>query len=857
MKISLNHIRFYRDKYDWSGDPAPDGVQALADRIGGQLGAIEEIIDFGAKYQGVLIVKVVSCVDHPNADRLHLCKVDDGGKAENIERDENGHVQVVCGAPNVHEGMLAAWLPPGSTVPSTIDKDPFVLEARELRGMVSNGMMASPKELGISDNHEGILEIDEDFASGTSFADAYGLNDSIFDIENKMFTHRPDCFGMMGVAREIAGIQQQRFTSPNWYKANPELPNPEVEELKLEVNNELPELVPRFVAVTMRDVEVKQSSVRLQLWLVRVGIRPINNVVDLTNYYMILTGQPLHAYDYDKVKAKDVGADHAVLAVRKPKDGEKILLLNGKEVEPRPETIMIATRDKAVGIGGVMGGGDTEVDDNTKNIIIECATFDMYSIRRTSMAHGLFTDAVTRFNKGQSPLQNLAVLARIIADVKDAAGGKVAGNVTDDNHLPAEVVERGSVHPPVNVSTDFINVRLGLKLSADEMAQLLKNVEFDVQQNGNELVVKAPFWRTDIEIPEDVVEEVGRLYGYDKLPLDLPKRGIAPAPKDQLLELKSRLRETLSKAGANEVLTYSFVHGNLLDKVGQDKSLGFQIANALSPDLQYYRLSLSPSLLDKVHANIKAGHDEFALFEIGKAHSKDLTDEDGLPKEFERIALVVAADKRTAQAHAGAAYYQARKYLTYLLDEVGVSTKIELKSLRTLEAVPAGHRLIEQMLKPYEPNRSAVLWNGEMVVGVVGEYKRSVVRALKLPEFCAGFETFHRFFALESGGQNGYTALPRFPKVEQDICLKVAADMPYQQLFDFVTEKLGEVRPENALANLSPVDIYQREDDTEHKQITLRLSIASYERTLTDAEVAKLLDHIAETAKETLGAERV
>lgn len=854
MKVTLALSKFYTNLNLEQAD-----IDQLIEKIGTQLGAVEEATDLGAKYTNILVAKVISCEDHPNADRLHVCKIDDGGKAGDVERDEQGYVQVVCGAPNVREGLMVAWLPPGSTVPSTLDKDPFVLEARVLRGVVSNGMLASSKELAISDDHEGILEIDDETARpGMPFADVYHLNDWIIDIENKMFTHRPDCFGLLGVYREIAGIQQQQFEGPSWYNSGGKYTlDQEAETLPLEVVNELPELVPRFTTVVMSGISVKPSPIWLQIHLMRVGVRPINNIVDITNFIMYLTGQPLHAYDYDKVKAQDAGADHATMKIRYPHQDEKILLLNGKEVKPRPGAIMIASRDKLIGIGGVMGGGDTEVDENTKNIILECATFDMYSIRRTSMAHGLFTDAVTRFNKGQSPLQNERVIAKTVHEVRMLAGGKVASGLFDDRHLPDGSEARSSVHPPVVLKCEFVNVRLGLDLSAEVMAELLRNVEFDVQISEEELTVKAPFWRTDIEIPEDVVEEVGRLYGYDKLPLVLPKRDIAPAPKDQLLELKSRIRDTLSKAGANELLTYSFVHGNLLDKVGQDKAQAFQIANALSPDLQYYRLSLTPSLLEKVHPNIKAGQNEFALFEIGKAHGKGIADAEGLPQEFTRMALVFAADKKVAHKYGGVAYYEAKKYLTYLLDEVGTNIKIELKPLRTIESLPEGHYLIEQMLKPYEPNRSAVLWDGEMIVGVVGEYKRSVARALKLPDFCAGFETFHRFFALSDSGQAKYKALPRFPRVEQDICLRVAVDQTYQQLFDFVTEKVDEVRPQNTLMHISPVDIYQREDDHEHQQTTLRLSIASYERTLTDAEVTKLLDYVAEAAKEAFGAERV
>ncbi|HEY1064347.1 MAG TPA: phenylalanine--tRNA ligase subunit beta, partial [Candidatus Saccharimonadales bacterium] len=601
MKVSVNWIRKYLD-FDL---PATDELVA---RIGAQLGEVEEVVDFGAKYRGAVLVNVVECSKLENSDHLQLCFIDDGGATENVTRREDGLVQVVCGAPNVAAGVTVVWLPPGVTVPSTYDTDPFVLEARELRGTVSNGMLASPKELALGDSHDGLLLLDGEHKPGTSLIEAFDLNDQIIDIENKMFTHRPDCFGQLGVAREVAGILGKPFTSPDEYLT----PSSATATggLQLEVRNDVPELVPRFITETFENITIGPSPVCMQTYLVRAGIRPINNVVDITNYFMLLTGQPSHAYDYDKVAALS-GGEGAVLVVRHPRKDEQLTLLSGKTITPRDEAIMIATDKQAIGLGGVMGGADTEVDASTKNIILEVATFDMYSIRRTSMAHGLFTDAVTRFNKGQSPLQNDRVAAMLRSQLMHDAGATPAGlhdlNTTGD---------ATSVHPTVQVTPEFINARLGLSLSGEEMQQLLTNVEFTVGLEGSTLSVAAPFWRTDIETREDVVEEIGRLYGFDKLPLELPKRDITPAPEHPLLAQKSAIRDSLSRAGANEVLTYSFVHGNLIDKASQKREHAYKISNALSPDLQYYRLSALPSLLDKVHPNIKAGYDEFALFEL-------------------------------------------------------------------------------------------------------------------------------------------------------------------------------------------------------------------------------------------------
>jgi len=841
MKVPLSLAKFYTNI-----DLSHDDITELVDVIGAQLGAVEEVEDFGAKFADALVVRVVSCEKHANSDHLNVCKIDDGGKAKGVERDENGYVQVVCGAPNVREGLTVVWLPPGVTVPESYGRDPFVLGSRELRGVMSNGMLASQRELALGDNHEGILEIAEEITPGTTFAEAFNLNDHIIDIENKMFTHRPDCFGLLGVYREIAGIRGQKFTGPEWYGGHKYDLAIEADVLPLHVTNELPEMVPRFMAVPMSDITVGPSPLWLQIHLARVGIRAINNIVDVTNYVMYLTGQPLHAYDYDKVAALS-GVQGAELTVRYPKQGEKITLLSGKEIEPRAEAIMITSGDHLIGVGGVMGGADTEVDDTTRNIILEVATFDMYSIRRTAMAHGLFTDAVTRFNKGQSPLQNPYVIAKAIHEVRQLAGGKLAGEITD----VSQVQDRLWVHPPVPVAVDFINARLGFALAASQMKQLLENVEFAVEADDRNLTVTAPFWRTDIETREDVVEEIGRLYGFDKLPLELPQRSIMPVAKDELFERKSHIRAVLAAAGANEVLSYSFVHGDLLRKTGQDPEKAFQIGNALSPDLQYYRLSLSPSLLDKVHSNVKAGYDEFALFEIGKAHGRSELDAEGLPREFDRVALVFAADVKAAQRnYAGAPYYEARLLLTRLL-----GTAADVSYVPLADAILDGHELSQQMVAPFEPNRSAVVYRGEKKIGIVGEYRRSVAKALKLPDFCAGFEVFVSALTATERGNN-YESLPRFPEVTQDVTWKVPSERANGELAAVVHAQIETYRAQGYHAHMPLIDIYQG-DDVATKNVTYRLVIANHERTMTDTEVATMLDDITAAVSETFEVERV
>jgi phenylalanyl-tRNA synthetase beta chain len=830
MKISLSTLRYITAHYKSSDDLTKPGVDKLVEKIGAQLGAVEEVIDIGSKYKGAVIAKVVACEKHPDADKLSVCMIDTG---------QSEPVQVVCGASNVAAGQTVVWLPPGVTVPDSVGKEPFVLEARKIRGVVSNGMIASPKELALGDSHEGILVLQGDYKPGAGFDEALHLKDDyVLDIENKMFTHRPDCFGYLGVARELAGIQQMPFKSPAWYVTDPNFPKAEAAELKLTVKNELPELVPRFSAIVLNDVTVGPSPAWLQVDLAKIGQKSINNIVDYTNWFMLETGQPLHAYDYDKLKALSGG--EAAIVVRKPHKGEKIKLLNGKAVEPHTGAVIIATDKQAIGLGGVMGGAETEVDSGTKNIILECANFDMYATRRTAMAHGLFTDAVTRFSKGQSPLQTLPVLAKITDEIRRFAGGKVAGPVIDDRHGLKPL-------PPVKVSTDFINKRLGEKLTAAQMKKLLENVEFEVKVSGDDLTVHVPFWRTDIEIPEDVIEEVGRLYGYDHLPLELPKRDLKSTGRDPLLSAKAAIRARLSKAGANEVLTYSFVPGELLTKTGQDPAKAFQVANALSPDLQYYRLSLLPSLLEKVHPNVKAGYNEFALFEIGKTHGLDHGNEaDGLPREFEFTALVVAAADKLKPG--GAPYYQARKYLEALAGPDSLEFKPVSKEAEQYSVV-----------KPYDAKRSALVSiKGGEFLGIIGEFRPAVARALKLPKYTAGFEVDTTVLQPIMTAPADYVPLSRFPAVKQDITLKVPAGLTYEAVYEVINKAVAANAPDKTLImGFEPLDIYQPEGDTKHKHFTFRLTISGTNRTLTDTEVNKLLDEVATAAKTKLQAERI
>lgn len=805
-------------------------IDELATLIGARLVEIEETVDYGAKFKGAIIAKVVECNALEGSDHLSVTKLDDGGAVSDIERDENGYVQVVCGAPNVREGIFVVWLPPKTVVPETYGTaEPFTLDARKLRGVMSNGMIASAKELALYDDHEGILEITQYAEPGESLIDYLHLNDTLLDIENKSLTHRPDTFGVMGFAREVAGIQGKQFTTPEWLRTTaPEYPEARGVDFpapKVTIDN--PELSDRYQGVIIAGVDGKvKAPLTLQTYLARVGMRPISAIVDTTNYLMLETGQPLHAFDYDKLIA--VNSGEIDIHVRGGFENETLDLLDGRTITLSPEDIVIANGKIAVALAGAMGGAATEIDENTKTIFLESATFNLYNLRATQMRHGIFSEAITRFTKGQPAALTAPVLMQMARSLKGFM----------DAHLASEVVEAypGRKAPiTIEVSIDKINAVLGTQLTADEITQTLRNVEFEVEA-GSTIRVTVPYWRNDIHIPEDIIEEVGRLRGFDSVKPVLPVRSYTAVRPADFDELRATVRNILARSGANEILTYSFVHGDTLEKAGQKREDSYRITNSISPDLQYYRQTLTPSLLQHIHANIKQGFDSFALFELNKTHPKQhgLTDE-GVPSEVDMLALTVANRKKQT----GAAYYDARKLLDFLAKMLGLEF-----IYAPIDAEPG-----YPVTAPFEYRRSALVTEkttGEFI-GIIGEYKRRVAKQFKLPDQCAGFEI--DTVALLNAKHKlpaSYKPLSRFPGTERDVCFQVPSETQYSAILSAAATAL---EPEEVEFSLTPVDIYQSEGDNSKKNITIRIKLVSHDHTLIGDEANAFVERVVDEVK--------
>ncbi len=815
MIISLNWLK----KFTNINIP----VDQLIELIGARLVEVEGVTDLADKYKGIVIAKVIDAQKMPDSDHLSIVKLDDGGVVSDIERDENGHVQVVCGAPNMRSGITVVWLPPKTIVPSTYGTaEQFMLDSRNLRGVKSNGMVASARELDLSDDHTGILEISDDVAPGTLFTAAYELDDYLLNIENKSLTHRPDCFGIIGFAREVSAILGQKFVTPNWLDDINNYPKMIDGAVKLNVKIDNPELSSRYQVVVLDGAErAAKSPLLIQTYLSRSGIRPISAVVDVTNYMMLLAGQPLHAFDYDKLVA--VCGGDVNIHVRAAHDDEKLELLDGKVIEMSASDIVIAAGDQAVALAGAMGGASTAIDDNTTRIAIESASFNLYNLRGTQMRHGIFSEAITRFTKGQPADLTLPVIRQALQMICDLTGAKQISDIIED--YPAKTAGL-----QIKISVNKINAVLGTDYSIDSIKEVLERVNINVLLvDSDELAIDVPYWRSDLAITEDFAEEIGRILGFDNIKPALPKRDFVATCPNDFDTFRMNLRNILSKAGANEVLSYSFIHGDVLKKAGLDVENSYRLVNSISPELQYYRQSLTPSMLTLAYMNIKQGFDRFAIYEINKVHKKTSgLDDESVPIETNAIALTFT-DK---YSHNEAPYYQAKKILDYILKSLGLDC---LYQPLDDDSSPAA--------RPFEKMRSAIVVDKKSgnQIGYIGEYKKSVINNFKLPEYSSGFEIdTDLLFNACKNIPSSYKPQSKYQGTERDVCYKVSNDTSYDQLF-IAASKISK---ENIDIHIEPVDFYKT-NDSDTKNITIRVGIVADDRTVSGAEANEIIQEIS------------
>lgn len=820
MLISLNAIKRYVEI------PAEVSDQELIELIGSRLVEIEEVINIAPKYKGSYVVKVVKC-EPIEGTHLHLCQIDAGSITSEFSDSET--VQIVCGAPNVHAGMLAVWITPGSIVPSTYGHENFRLGKRKLQGYESNGMLAGADELDFDTEHKTIAEIDPKIAHpGDALADVFALNDLILDVENKSLTHRPDCFGLIGFAREVAGILGLKFKEPAFFdNLNVKLAP---SSLDLDVKIEGDDLCPRYSCAVF-DLPKHEPSKYLThdaVFLAKAGMRAIDPMVDLTNIIMLETGQPLHAFDYDKLLAVG-GAKAPTIIVRAAKDGESLQLLDGKTIACTPDDILITSNNVPVALAGAMGGKNTEIDASTTRVVLESATFSLYHLRKTQMAHGIFSEAITRFTKGQPAAMTLPVLAETIRRLD------VTPLTTVDEYP-------GKVKPStISLTVSQINSLLGTNYDTKTIINTLENVGFKVErlagpssperseEAGDVLAVTTPAWRTDIHIAEDVIEEVGRLLGFDNIPLDLPEKSFSGTESSPLWQLKQELRGILSdRLAMNELLTYSFISRDLLEKVGQDPDDSYEIVNSISPELQCFRQQIVPSLLDKIRENIKAGHKDFTLYELNQVSLKSsgLTDE-GTPVLKNHLGIVSLSD-----------FYALKARLLALFKMLGLKVAYSALSNET-----AKHDTY------LEPKRSAELSIDGVKIGAFGEAKTAVLRRFKLEPVVTVCEiNLDKIARLPRNHATSFQ-ISKFPFVERDLTLKVSATAQFGRFDQAI---LATLDAEHLITEVTPISVYQADPAT--KNISFHLRFSSPEQTLDQDQISAIMKKVT-VAVIGLGAE--
>ncbi|MDZ4231133.1 MAG: phenylalanine--tRNA ligase subunit beta, partial [Dehalococcoidales bacterium] len=603
MKVSLNWLKEYVD----ITLPAADVAEKLT-MAGNEVGGIEIT---GGSWEGIIIGQITAINPHPNADRLTLPTVDLGTE----------QVSVVCGAPNLRVGDKIAFARVGARLIDGHTGQVATLEPAKIRGVVSSGMVCSEKELGISDNHEGIMVLPGDAPVGVPLA-AY-MGDVIFDLE--VTPNRPDCLSVIGIAREVAALTGQ---TPHIGEASyTEKGTPVSEQVDVEIMT--PDLCPRYCASLITGVKVAESPAWMQHRLLACGMRPINNIVDITNYVMLEYGQPLHAFDYQRIKGKKI-------VVRRASWGEKFETLDGTERALSPDMLVIADGERAVAVAGVMGGANTEVTGGTTTILLEAASFYPASIHYTGRTLDVPSEACRRFERGISPELPLPALRRATQLLVELCGGEAARGVVDD--YPGKLTR-----VPIRLTTDEVKRLLGADFSLTQLSDTLTSLGCECEQSESALLVMAPYWRSDIRLTVDLIEEIARITGYDRLPMTMIGQPIPRQDPDPIIGLKRRVKYLLAGYGFQEILSYTLTGREMLEKLSTSPHPSvpalLRLDNPMTAEQEYLRPDLRTNLLGALAANRRHEDGGIRLFEQGRVY---LPRDGDLPDERETLCALLS-----------------------------------------------------------------------------------------------------------------------------------------------------------------------------------------------------------------------
>ncbi|QUX19340.1 phenylalanine--tRNA ligase subunit beta [Staphylococcus haemolyticus] len=785
---------------EWLKDYVDAGVKVedLAERITRTGIEVDDMIDYTKDVKNLVVGYIQSKEKHPDADKLNICQVDIG---------EEEPVQIVCGAPNVDAGQHVIVAKVGGRLPGGIK-----IKRAKLRGERSEGMICSLQEIGISSNvvpkayENGIFVFPTEVEPGTDALTALYLNDQVMEFD--LTPNRADALSMVGTAYEVAALYQTEMTKPTT-KSN-EISESATNELSVTINN--PEKVPYYSARVVKNVSIEPSPIWMQARLIKAGIRPINNVVDISNYVLLEYGQPLHMFDQDHIGSKDI-------VVRQAKDEETMTTLDNNERKLVDTDIVISNGKEPIALAGVMGGDFSEVTEQTTNVVIEGAIFDPVSIRHTSRRLNLRSEASSRFEKGIATEFVDEAVDRACYLLQELASGEVLQDRVSSGDLRSFVT-------PIDITAEKVNKTIGFNLSNDEIQAIFKQLGFETTLKGETLTVNVPSRRKDITIKEDLIEEVARIYGYDEIPSSLPVFGEVTRGELTDRQHKTRtVKETLEGAGLNQAITYSLVSKDHAKDFALQERSTISLLMPMSEAHATLRQSLLPHLIEATAYNVARKNKDVRLYEVGRVFFGN--GEGELPDEVEYLSGILTGE------YVVNAWQGKKEEIDFFIAK-GVVDRVAEK-LNLEFSYKAGK------IEGLHPGRTAIVSLEGQDIGFIGELHPQVAADNDLKRTYV-FELNYDAMMQVAVGYINYEQIPKFPGVTRDIALEVNHDVPSSELKQIIHNN-----GEDILQSTLVFDVYEGEHlEKGKKSVAIRLNYLDTEDTLTDERVSKIHDKILE-----------
>lgn len=790
MKVPVKWLKDYVDI-----DISP---KELGDRLTLSGSKVEEVITTGDEIQNVVTGKIIKIEKHPDAEKLSICQVEIG---------ESEPIQIVTAATNMKEQDVVPTALHGSTLHGGLK-----IKKGKLRGAVSNGMFCSEEELGIAGDEpvHGLMILSQDTPVGKDIKEVLNMTSAIMDLE--ITSNRPDCLSVVGIARETAATLNKTYKMPQLdYKVS--CKDTIQDEIKVEVRDSL---CRRYMARGIKSVKIQPSPGWMQDRLLEAGVRPINNIVDITNYVMLELGQPMHAFDVREITSKNI-------VVERAKDGEKFVTLDDQERILTSNVLNIKDGEKTIGLAGIMGGLDSEVKDDTSYVIFESANFNGTNIRVSSKQLGLRTEASSRFEKDLDP--NLAQIAmdRACNLVKELGAGEIMEGTID---IYPEKLQPHSLE----VDYKWVNKFLGTQISKEDMKNYLDRLELGTEINGDTLAINVPTFRCDVNIKEDIAEEIARIYGYNNIPTTLIESVSSRSGKNKKQHLDDKVVEALIGSGINQSISYSFVSPKVFDKILLPEDSSFRnavvIKNPLGEDYSIMRTTTIPSMMEALARNYSRNNEYARLFEVGKAYTPN-EDLSKLPEERNIVTIGLYGDVD---------YFHIKGVVENIVETLG----IDKASFKRESENPSFH-----------PGKTAALYIKKDLVGVLGEVHPDVSENYGISERCYIAELNLDVLYSNANLDKKYKALPKFPAVTRDMAILVDDAILVQDIEDVMWKQGG-----NILESIKLFDVYKGEQIPEGKKsIAYSMVYRVDNRTLTDADVNKVYDKIVRTLENRLGAQ--